>query len=594
MSCFIAGTLGFTIVPDEATANYNWQLFDITSTNPNDIFTNPNLFVACNWSSEPGETGASSIGNDLVVCSGSGQPLFSKMPDLQTGHTYLLMVVNQSSSPDGYQLSFTGGTASITDAVEPHLQQARVSCNGNSIIVRLNKQMKCSSLAPDGSDFIISGGATITAATPGDCSSPFGTDSIILSLSQSLSNGIYTLSIINGTDGNTLIDVCNRTIPIGESLSLTVAPIQPTLPDSVTAVACSPRQLELVFQKPIRCNSIATNGSDFVITGPQTVTISNVTTNCNNSFTTSVIRLQLSSPIATGGIYQVQLTTGSDGNTIIDECGLATPAGSSVSFTAGDTVSADFTYAIAPSCKENTVSFLPNSNSNITNWEWDFGNGRSSTLSSPVITYITTGQHTVRLIVSNSTCSDTSFQPISLSNQLIAAFEAPAIICPGDPLTLLNKSTGAIDYWQWSFGNGSSSSDEMPAPQFFLAGNAERFYTIQLIAGSNAMNCRDTAWQTVRVPVNCRIAVPSAFTPNNDGKNDFLYPVNAYKALDLDFKVFNRFGQLLFSTKNASGKWDGRVNGVEQNTGVYIWTLSFIHSDTGQRVFMKGATTLIR
>jgi hypothetical protein len=53
MNCFQSGSLGFTIVPDEATADYNWQLFDITGSNPNDVFTNPGLFVACNWSAEP-------------------------------------------------------------------------------------------------------------------------------------------------------------------------------------------------------------------------------------------------------------------------------------------------------------------------------------------------------------------------------------------------------------------------------------------------------------------------------------------------------------------------------------------------------------
>src|SRR5687767_1926777 len=43
--CFSAGTLGFSIVPGDAFADYNWQLFDVTNTNPVDIYTNPSLFV---------------------------------------------------------------------------------------------------------------------------------------------------------------------------------------------------------------------------------------------------------------------------------------------------------------------------------------------------------------------------------------------------------------------------------------------------------------------------------------------------------------------------------------------------------------------
>ncbi|MBK9939874.1 MAG: hypothetical protein IPP02_16195 [Chitinophagaceae bacterium] len=83
--CYTAGTLGFTISPDDATANYNWQLFDVTNTNPVDIFTNANLFVACNWSSDPGETGASSDGTNTMVCTGFGLPLLVRCPTCSQG-----------------------------------------------------------------------------------------------------------------------------------------------------------------------------------------------------------------------------------------------------------------------------------------------------------------------------------------------------------------------------------------------------------------------------------------------------------------------------------------------------------------------------
>ena len=93
---------------------------------------------------------------------------------------------------------------------------------------------------------------------------------------------------------------------------------------------------------------------------------------------------------------------------------------------------------------------------------------------------------------------------------------------------------------------------------------------------------------------NCYIAVPSAFTPNGDGKNDYLYPLNAVKANQLEFKVYNRVGQLVFFTKDWTKKWDGTINGLQQHTGVYAWFLSFTHQDTGEKVFMKGTTLLMR
>ena len=90
------------------------------------------------------------------------------------------------------------------------------------------------------------------------------------------------------------------------------------------------------------------------------------------------------------------------------------------------------------------------------------------------------------------------------------------------------------------------------------------------------------------------IDVPTAFTPNNDGLNDYFRPHNALKADNYQFKVYNRWGQLIFQSANWREKWDGKINGVLQPTAVYVWMLSYIHRDTKQPVFKKGTVTLIR
>jgi gliding motility-associated-like protein len=593
MACFGPGTLGFLITPQDLSANYNWQLFDITGSNPNDIFTNPALFVACNWSGELGETGASSDGTSLTVCSGP-QPLFSKMPDLVQGRTYLLMVSNESGSAGSYDLIFTGGTASITDAIEPHLLNARASCNATEVIVKLNKRIQCNSIDAGGAEFTLSSGTTVVAATPGFCNPTFGTDSVILSLSQPLLAGNYTIIIGNGADGNTLLDVCNRTIPVGEAVSFSINPMQSVPFDSIFPPGCSPKYLEFIFRKPMRCNSVAANGSDFIITGPQTVSTNFVQGTCGPSGMSSIIRLNLSSPILTGGTYQVRLATGSDGNTILDECGVQTPAGSSVSFTMNDPLSASFTYNIPPSCAESPVSFFHNGNGNTNNWRWNFGNGSSGNSQNPVYLFPAPGQHSVQLIVSNGKCSDTVSKNILSGGQLTAAFDVPSIICPGDTVHFENNSSGSINSWKWSLGNGVNITTKTPVGYFYPDAGREVLYTITLIAANTTLNCSDTAIHIVKALSNCYIAVPSAFTPNGDGKNDYLYPLNALKADQLEFKVFNRFGQLVFFTRDWTKKWDGRINGLLQDTGVYAWFLSYTHHDTGEKVFLKGTTLLIR
>jgi gliding motility-associated-like protein len=100
--------------------------------------------------------------------------------------------------------------------------------------------------------------------------------------------------------------------------------------------------------------------------------------------------------------------------------------------------------------------------------------------------------------------------------------------------------------------------------------------------------------QKIDVLKTCFIAVPGAFTPNGDGVNDYLYPLNALKAVDLQFRVYNRWGQMVFETTNWLNKWDGTMGGHPQPAGVYVWTLAYTDPDTGKRIIQKGTSILIR
>lgn len=593
MGCFSSGTLGFVITPDIANDNYNWQLFDITGTNPFDIFSNPSLFVACNWSSEPGETGASSDGTNLIECSGSLKPTFSKMPDIVQGRSYLLMICNQNASPAGFQVVFTGGTASITDPTVPQIKQTSLSCNASKILVKLNKKLKCETIASDGSDFSLSGGIGITNAAPGDCS-VLGTDSIYLTLSQPLPQGNYTLTIKTGIDGNTLIDICGLSIADGETVPVVAGPLIPTPVDSVKPTGCSPSYIELIFKKRILCSSIMPDGSDFVINGPQTVSAVVSPTNCANTGSTSVIRLNLSTPLTVGGIYSVQAKNGSDGNTLIDECGLMTPAGSSVAFTVKPAVSADFNYSVKSSCKTDTVSFFHAGNNGVNQWNWNFSNNSTSTSQSPIKIFTDTGRYNVRLIVNNESCSDTITKLLTLQNRIYAAFTTPPAVCPGDSVFIINESTGNITNWSWNFGNGSSSNLSYPPYQVYASGGRDVTYNIRLIVTNAQTNCSDTIQKSIKALAECYVMVPSGFTPNADGLNDYLGPLNTKKAINLEFRVYDRSGQLVFKSTGDGKRWDGKIDGILQNSGIYGWLLIYTNKDTGKKVIRKGTTLLLR
>jgi gliding motility-associated-like protein len=183
--------------------------------------------------------------------------------------------------------------------------------------------------------------------------------------------------------------------------------------------------------------------------------------------------------------------------------------------------------------------------------------------------------------------------PILLDNYLNAGFEASNFICPGDPAMFRDTSTGNIVSWSWSFGNGNTSNLQAPPIQYYMTPAVTTYIFAQLIVQNN-LGCKDTAIQKILLPNNCYIAVPNAFTPNRDGLNDYLYPLNAYKANDLLFRIYNRFGQLLFETRDWTHKWDGSFRGQGADPGAYVWILQYTNRDTGKRVEQKGTTILIR
>ena len=593
-TCFSAGTLGFLITPVDLADDYDWQLFDVTGHNPTDIYTDASLFVSCNWSGNTGLTGASSAGRTLNNCAGTSYPTFSSMPVLKLNHNYLLLVSHFTkfrASEKGYQLSFGGGTASITDTLPPALQSISASCDATKIFIKTNKKMKCSSLAVGGSDFTISPAVANITSASSFCDA-FDMDSLELDLSNSLPPGNYTVTIKNGSDGNTLLDNCGTNIPVGNFLPLQILPLAPTPMDSLVTPNCALQSLQLIFRKNILCSSVAADGSDFIVTGPSPVTVVSATTNCVNQGT-KAITVNLSNPIVNGGTYQIILKKGNDGNTLLDECAQETPAGSAISFTVKDTVSADFTYSINKGCNYDTVHFQNAGKNGINQWFWQMDYNGTSTLQNPVSYFNTFGIKNIRLSVSNGFCSDTITKEVNLDNELKAAFETNNILCPEDSASFQNQSIGNIVSYYWNFQNGNTSESENPYPQKYPILLAEHNYPVSLIVQNN-LGCFDTVVNSIRVLKSCYIAVPSAFTPNGDGLNDFLYPLNAFKADNLEFKVYNRLGQLVFESTDWTQKWDGTIKGEPQDAGVYVWTLQYILHDTGKHVFMKGLTVLIR
>lgn len=113
------------------------------------------------------------------------------------------------------------------------------------------------------------------------------------------------------------------------------------------------------------------------------------------------------------------------------------------------------------------------------------------------------------------------------------------------------------------------------------------------VTGYNSKNCRRVDTVVVKVDTDCgEMFIPSAFSPNGDGRNDILY-VRGRCLKNFTFQIFNRWGELVFETSDQNIGWDGTQSGQPLNTGVFIYKLEGTTYDNKQYI-QKGNITLLR
>ncbi len=161
-------------------------------------------------------------------------------------------------------------------------------------------------------------------------------------------------------------------------------------------------------------------------------------------------------------------------------------------------------------------------------------------------------------------------------------------VVTGQPLQF--NGTGGVDY-VWSPATGLSNTAIFNPVGIYTAVNDTIRYKLVV---TDIAGCADSAFVTVRIFRTIpSVFVPTAFTPNNDGLNDVIRPISAGIQKINYFTIFNRWGQRVFTTTVDRDGWDGRLNGRQQASGVYVWMVSAIDY-LGSPLFMKGTVTLIR
>lgn len=161
--------------------------------------------------------------------------------------------------------------------------------------------------------------------------------------------------------------------------------------------------------------------------------------------------------------------------------------------------------------------------------------------------------------------------------------------------TSLSNFGGTDDQlsYSWSFGDGTHSTERNPTHLFSSSGT----YQVQLVVVNKA-GCSDTTAQEVTQTIIAKMDMPTAFTPNGDGINDYIAP-RAFGVTKIDFRIYNRWGQMVFHSNDPQityvqqKGWGGTYKGKPQAMDAYAYTLHVVFNDDTEAT-KQGSITLIR
>jgi gliding motility-associated-like protein len=288
------------------------------------------------------------------------------------------------------------------------------------------------------------------------------------------------------------------------------------------------------------------------------------------------------------GIYTVALTSSNNNSicTSTDSMNVTILKSPNAEFIASDTIG----------CGNLNVVFTLTQSDPFTSMVWDLGDGSiSQSIGSASNNYTEEGCYDIGVTVTNNLgCVSTQSY-----NDLICVYQNPVALFNVDrtvvsvfdsEVTFSDQSLYANSI-MWDFADGNMSYDDNVTYSFLDFGN----YNVVLTA-YNEVGCIDTASIIIRVQEDEIVFVPNTFTPNGDEGNQVFLPVIAqgYKKNVFELTIYNRWGEIVFVTKDPSEGWNGKFNYTDCQDGVYIWKLTLQPIQSFENQSFYGHVNLIR
>ena len=254
-------------------------------------------------------------------------------------------------------------------------------------------------------------------------------------------------------------------------------------------------------------------------------------------------------------------------------------------------------------CNDDTILVGINyANMQIIKFWWDFDGGITPWGSSGTwgadeggpfnITWTTPGIHPLLLHTQGiNQCFSTpdAIDTVFLHDRPEAKIESISAndICSGDSIRLSASTNKPGFSYQWTpkqfFDDGDNTSVVNAYVEY------TRYVSLRV---TNEYGCTSVDSMQITTKPCCEIYLPDAFSPNGDGKNDLFRVVDQGRHPLTDFRIFNRWGEIVFNTADPKQGWDGAHEGVAQDMGVYYYVVKF--NCNGKPQTKVGEVTLVR
>jgi trimeric autotransporter adhesin len=248
-------------------------------------------------------------------------------------------------------------------------------------------------------------------------------------------------------------------------------------------------------------------------------------------------------------------------------------------------------------CQPLCVKFSGLSSTSAINYSWNFGDGQSSTAPNPTNCFKYKGVFTPTLTLTDgNSCKGTATATITVYAQPHADFgvspQPVSILEPNIQFTDASTN-GPIVGWNWNFGVFNTTTDSSAIKNPVYTYQDTGYYTVKLWVITQH-GCKDSTTKIVKIDDDYELFVPTAFSPNGDGLNEFFLPVTrGVVPTNYHLYVYDRWGNLIFNTDILNKGWDGSIKGTVVMEDVYVWKI-LLKTTAGTQKQVHGQVSIIK